>query len=341
MKSKRILVTGGMGYIGSHTVVSLLDQGYRPILLDNLCNSNRAVLEGIESITGHKPELHEIDMCDGPALETFFSGCSSIDAVIHFAALKAVGDSVQQPVTYYRNNLISLLNLLRCMEKHQISNLIFSSSATVYGDVDSLPIEERHPVKAALSPYANTKKISEEIIQDMTTVNSWFNAVSLRYFNPIGAHESGEIGEMPTGIPNNLMPYITQTAAGLREELLIFGNDYDTPDGTAIRDYIHVVDLADAHCKALERLLDENGNPNYQVFNLGTGEGYSVLDVVRSFERASGKALNFRFVARRPGDIAQMYTSTQLANQVLGWEANRTLDEMTSSAWNWEQRVRG
>ncbi len=341
MKAQKILVTGGTGFIGSHTAVSLLEQGYEPVLLDNLCNSDRSVLQGIEAITGRAPVLHEIDMRDKAALDALFSQHPDISAVIHFAALKAVGESVQLPVAYYYNNLASLLHLLQCMEKYQVPNLIFSSSATVYGEPDSLPLEEHHPAKAALSPYGNTKKISEDIIRDAAAVNQWFSALSLRYFNPIGAHESGEIGELPRGVPNNLMPFITQTAAGIREELLVFGDDYDTPDGTAIRDYIHVVDLAEAHVKALERLLEKRQKSNYEIFNLGAGKGYSVLEVIQSFEKTSGIKLPYRIVARRSGDVPQMYASTHKANQELGWKTLRDLDEMTASAWNWEQRVRG
>lgn len=341
MEMQKILVTGGAGYIGSHTAVSLVEQGYEPVLLDNFCNSDRSVLNGIEAITGQKPLLHEIDLCDGPALDAFFSSCPGISAVIHFAALKAVGDSVRRPVPYYQNNLTSLLNLLECMEKHGVAHLIFSSSATVYGEPDSLPIEEQHPVKPALSPYGNTKKICEDIIRDVAAASAGFSAISLRYFNPIGAHESGHIGELPNGVPNNLMPFITQTAAGVREELLVFGDDYDTPDGAAVRDYIHVVDLAEAHVKALDRLLGKKQSSNYEVFNLGTGEGYSVLEVIRSFEKTSGLKLPFRIVARRAGDVPQMYAATQTANRELGWKAQRGLDEMAASAWNWEQRLRG
>ncbi len=282
-----------------------------------------------------------VDMCHEDRLDAFFAECPDIIAVIHFAALKAVGESVHRPVFYYHNNLTALLNLLGCMEKYRVPNLIFSSSATVYGEADSLPIGEQHPVKPALSPYGNTKQICEEIIRDAANVNTGFHAISLRYFNPIGAHESGQIGELPLGVPNNLMPFITQTAAGIREELLVFGDDYDTPDGTAVRDYIHVADLAEAHVKALDRLLEKKQQANYEVFNLGTGKGYSVLEVIRSFEKTSGMKLPFRIVARRPGDVPQMYASTQLANRELGWEARRGLDEMTASAWNWEQQLRG
>jgi UDP-glucose 4-epimerase len=338
METKKILVTGGAGFIGSHTALSLMQQGFEPILLDNLCNSDRSVLDGIEAIAGKRPALHEIDMCDASALDAFFSDCPDISAVIHFAALKAVGESVQRPVVYYQNNLGAMLHLLQCMEKYHVPNLIFSSSATVYGEPDRLPIEEEDPVKPALSPYGNTKQICEEIIRDLAAVNDGFSAISLRYFNPIGAHESGLIGERPQGVPNNLMPFITQTAAGLREELLVFGNDYDTPDGTAVRDYIHVVDLAEAHVKALNRLLGQKQKSNYEVFNLGTGKGFSVLQVIQSFEKTTGLKLPFRIVPRRAGDVPQMYASTQKANEELDWTAVRDLDTMTSSAWNWENK---
>lgn len=318
-----------------------MERGFEIILIDNLSNSERNVLKRIATITGREPILHEIDMRDAGTLDYFFSKYRDLKAVVHFAALKAVGESVERPVYYYQNNLFSMLNLLRCMQKYQVPNLIFSSSATVYGEPDSLPLEEHHPVKPAMSPYGNTKKICEDIIKDTSRTNSWFNAISLRYFNPIGAHESGEIGELPKGVPNNLMPFITQTAAGFRKELLVFGNDYSTPDGTAVRDYIHVVDLAEAHVKALERLLQKHQETNYEVFNLGTGNGYSVLEVIHSFEKTSGLKLPYRIVKRRAGDVEQTYASTKLANRKLGWKSKRDLDTMTSSAWQWEQRLRG
>lgn len=339
MKNSRILITGGTGYIGSHTVVSLMEQGYEIAIIDNLSNSEREVLNGIAAITGKSPLLYEIDMRDSNALDHFFSNNRDIGAVIHFAALKAVGESVERPLHYYQNNLFSLVNLLKSMQQYLIPNLIFSSSATVYGEPDGLPIEENHQVKPASSPYGNTKKVGEDIIQDMSRANTWFNAISLRYFNPIGAHESGMIGELPKGVPNNLMPFITQTATGLREELLVFGGDYSTSDGTAVRDYIHVVDLAEAHVKALERLLRKGQKSNYEVFNLGTGSGFSVLQVIQSFEQTSGLKLSYRIVDRRPGDVEQNYACTKLANLELGWKASRSLDEMTASAWKWEQQL--
>ncbi|HKK78658.1 MAG TPA: UDP-glucose 4-epimerase GalE [Phaeodactylibacter sp.] len=340
MKSSKIVVTGGTGYIGSHTAACLLEQGYEVILIDNLSNSDKTVLKGIATVTGVAPALQEIDLRDFSRLEQFFCGEKDIAAVIHFAALKAVGESVEQPLDYYENNLYALINLLRCMQQQQVPNLIFSSSATVYGEPESLPIEEHHPVKPATSPYGNTKKIGEDIIRDVSKSSEGFQAISLRYFNPIGAHPSGALGERPQGIPNNLMPYITQTAAGIRKELQVFGDDYDTKDGTAVRDYIHVVDLAEAHVKAVERLLQNKQESPFEVFNLGTGNGFTVLEVIHSFEKANGIKLLYRIVGRRPGDVLQTYAATQKANQELNWTAKRSLDEMTYSAWQWEQRLR-
>lgn len=340
MKSSKIVVTGGTGYIGSHTAACLLEQGYEVILIDNLSSSDKTVLKGIATVTGLEPALQEIDLRDFNRLEQFFREEKGIAAVIHFAALKAVGESVEQPLDYYENNLYALINLLRCMQQQKVSNLIFSSSATVYGEPESLPIEEHHPVKPATSPYGNTKKIGEDIIRDVSKSSEGFQAISLRYFNPIGAHPSGALGERPQGIPNNLMPYITQTAAGIRKELQVFGDDYDTKDGTAVRDYIHVVDLAEAHVKAVERLLQNKQESPFEVFNLGTGNGFTVLEVIHSFEKANGIKLPYRIVGRRPGDVPQTYASTQKANQVLNWAAKRSLDEMTYSAWQWEQRLR-
>jgi UDP-glucose 4-epimerase len=336
----KILITGGTGYIGSHTAVSLIEQGYEAIIIDNLCNSSMDTLEGIEAITGVKPTFEQIEMQDSVSLDNFFQRHPDIKAVIHFAALKAVGESVDKPVKYYKNNLGSLINLVSSMQKIGVKNLIFSSSATVYGAPDALPIMEFHPVKPAMSPYGNTKKICEDIISDTARVDKGFQAISLRYFNPIGAHESGMIGELPQGIPNNLMPFITQTAAGIRKELKVFGDDYNTPDGTAVRDYIHVVDLANAHIKALDRLMKAGQEENYEVFNLGTGNGFSVLEVIKSFEKTSGLKLPYQIVGRRSGDVEATYASTTLANEKLKWKAERTLDEMTKSSWNWEQKVR-
>lgn len=338
---KKIIVTGGTGYIGSHTAVSLIEQGFEVVLIDNLVNSEKSVLDGIERITGVRPTFYAIDLRNEVALYEVLAAHKDTEAVIHFAALKAVGESVNKPILYYKNNLLALLNLLEGMQKYEINNIVFSSSATVYGDTDILPFTEGMPRKPALSPYANTKKIGEDIIEDTATANLDFNGISLRYFNPIGAHTSAEIGESPNGIPNNLMPFITQTAIGLRKQLMVFGDDYNTPDGTAIRDYIHVVDLADAHVKAVKRLVEQAQKANYEIFNLGTGKGSSVMEVIHSFERASGKKLPHEIVARRAGDIQTMYASTDLANKELGWTAKYTLDDMTASAWKWECKVRG
>lgn len=337
----KIIVTGGTGYIGSHTAVSLLEQNFDVVLIDNLINSDKEVLKGIEAITKKTPAFSKVDMTNFQGLDNFFQAHQDAKAVIHFAALKAVKESVDQPIRYYRNNLFGLLNLLEVMEKYSIPNLVFSSSATVYGKPDQLPLTETSGTKPAMSPYGNTKKVGEEIIQDVTKVHDQLNAICLRYFNPIGAHSSGKIGELPNGIPNNLMPFITQTAAGLRTELLVFGNDYDTSDGTAIRDYIHVVDVAEAHVKTVDRLLGKSQKSNFEIFNLGTGKGSSVLEVIQSFERTSGQKLPYRIVERRAGDVPAMYASTQEANQELQWEARFSLDEMTTSAWNWEKKARG
>ena len=339
MKQK-IIVTGGLGYIGSHTVVSLLEQGYEVVIIDNLVNARADTLQRIKSITGGQPIHIEMDMCDAEALDHLLGEHSDTVAFIHFAALKAVKESVDQPIAYYKNNLFALINLIDAMERNNINNLVFSSSATVYGEPDRLPLTESAPTKAALSPYGNTKKIGEDIIKDAIISNDAFRAIALRYFNPIGAHESGEIGELPNGVPNNLMPFITQTAIGIRKELVIFGNDYNTPDGTAVRDYIHVVDIAEAHVKTVERLLTNAQKSRYEVFNLGTGKGSSVLEVIRSFEKASGKDLPYIFKERRSGDVGAMYASTTLANHELGWKAKYDLDKMTSSSWKWECNAR-
>lgn len=337
---KKVIVTGGTGYIGSHTAVSLIEQGFEVVIIDNLVNSEKSVLDGIEKITGTRPTFHQVDMKDEKSLDEVIQAHDDTIAVIHFAALKAVGESVNKPTAYYKNNLLALLNLVESMEKHHIPSIVFSSSATVYGDTDILPFTESMPTKPAMSPYANTKKIGENIIEDAAKVNPNFKAISLRYFNPIGAHASSEIGESPNGIPNNLMPFITQTAIGLRKELLVFGDDYDTPDGTAIRDYIHVLDLAEAHVKAVQRLIENEQKERYEIFNLGTGKGSSVLEVIQSFERTSKQKLPYRIVERRAGDIQTMYASTTLANEELGWKSKYNLDDMTASAWSWECKVR-
>ena len=337
----KVIVTGGTGYIGSHTTVSLIEKDYEVIIIDNLVNSSEETLQRIQEITGVRPAFHKVDLTDLPELESVFALHEDSEAIIHFAALKAVGESVQKPLKYYRNNIGGLINLIKCMDRFQIHNLVFSSSATVYGEPDELPLREDHQTKPALSPYGNTKKIGEDIIRSQARSNHLFNAISLRYFNPIGAHPSAKIGELPSGIPNNLMPFITQTAAGIRKELLVFGDDYNTPDGTAIRDYIHVVDLAEAHVKTVDRLLNANQKSNFEIFNLGTGKGSSVLDVIRSFEKTSGLELPYTIVERRDGDVEANYAATTLANRELGWKARYDLDDMTASAWEWEKKVRG
>lgn len=338
MKQMEILVTGGTGYIGSHTAVELQLKGYDVIIVDDLSNSEAGVVDAIAEITGTRPLFEQFDLTDPVLTTDFFSRHSGLAAVIHFAAFKAVGESVEHPLNYYRNNLVSLINILREMETHAVPNLVFSSSCTVYGNPDRLPVSEEAPVKQAISPYGNTKQISEEIITDHARV-SGLRAILLRYFNPIGAHDSARIGELPIGIPNNLMPYITQTAIGQRDYLRVWGGDYNTPDGTPVRDYIHVVDLAKAHVVALERMLNGNMKDHTEIFNLGTGTGYSVLDVIRSFERTSGVMLNYQMMDRRPGDVEQVWADPKKANEELGWTAERSLDDMTLSAWKWEQAI--
>ena len=335
---KKILVTGGTGYIGSHTVVELQKSGFDALIIDNLSNSSSVIVDQIARITGKKPMFEQIDMSDFSALDAFFRKHDDIAGVIHFAAYKAVGESVEKPLKYYRNNLVSLINLLQCLSGLQHKNLVFSSSCTVYGQPDELPVSEEAPVKTAVSPYGNTKQISEEIIND-TVKTAPPKAVSLRYFNPIGAHESGLIGELPIGVPDNLVPYITQTAIGKREKLTVFGNDYSTPDGTCIRDYIYVCDLAKAHVVALQRLLDNKNELPHEIFNLGTGRGYSVLEAVNTFIKVSGVNLNWGFSDRRPGDVEQVWANTALANLKLGWKAENGLEVMMATAWKWEQNL--
>ncbi len=332
----KILVTGGLGYIGSHTVVELQEHGYEVIIVDNLSNSRIEVLDRIEQITGIKPEYENFDLADKAACSAFFGRNKDISGIIHFAAYKAVGESVEEPLKYYHNNIGSLLNILEGMEKNSIPNLVFSSSCTVYGQPDELPVTEQAPIKEAASPYGYTKQVSEQIIRDFIMADSQAKSIALRYFNPIGAHDSALIGELPLGIPNNLMPFITQTAAGIREQLSVFGDDYNTPDGTAIRDYIHVVDLAKAHIVALERMLKGKQESDYEIFNIGTGNGYSVLEVIKSFEKTSGKKLNYKITGRRAGDVEQVWADTRFANEELGWKAERGLDDMTLSAWKWQ-----
>lgn len=337
---KLILVTGGTGYIGSHTVVELIQAGFEVVIADNLFNSSRNVLEGIREITGCMPHFEEFDLCDGNLTDYLFRKYERIKAVIHFAAYKSVGESVQKPLEYYRNNLISLVNLLKSMQVRQVPFLVFSSSCTVYGEPDRLPVTENSPIKKASSPYGNTKQICEEIIMDFIRSGALINAVSLRYFNPVGAHPSALIGELPQGIPNNLVPFITQTAAGIHAELTVFGDDYNTPDGSAIRDYINVVDLSQAHVAAIERLLQAGNKSGYEVFNLGTGAGVSVLEIIRAFEKATGIKLKFRIAGRREGDVEKVYADTSLANKLLGWKTRISLEDTLLSAWNWEKKYR-
>ncbi len=337
---KKVLITGGTGFIGSHTAVEFINEGYEVLIIDNLSNSQIEVLDGIEKITGTKPAFTNFDLADKQKTENFFKKHKNIDAIIHFAAYKAVGESVEQPLKYYQNNLVSLMNLLEMMDKYQSTSFVFSSSCTVYGEPDELPVKESTPVKPAISPYGNTKQIAEEIIRDYMNVKPNLKSIALRYFNPVGAHESAEIGELPIGVPANLVPFITQTAIGIRKQLSVFGDDYNTPDGTAIRDYIHVVDLAKAHVVATERLLNNKNKKNYEIFNIGTGKGFSVLEVIKSFEKVSGQKLNYKIVERRAGDVEQVYADTTFANQELGWKAEKSLDEMMLSAWNWEKKLR-
>jgi UDP-glucose 4-epimerase len=336
----KILVTGGLGFIGSHTVVELQNEGYEVVIVDDLSNSSINVLDGITTITGKTPFFEKLDLKDKTGVEAFFKKHNDIKGVIHFAASKAVGESVQEPLLYYENNIATLVYILKELKKLPEASFIFSSSCTVYGQADELPITENAPVKQAESPYGNTKQIGEEIIRDTCKVTPNIKAIALRYFNPVGAHKSAKIGELPIGVPQNLVPFITQTAIGLREQLSVFGDDYPTPDGTCIRDYIHVVDLAKAHVVALERLLKNKNKINYETFNLGTGKGSSVLEVVKSFEKVSGEKLNYKIVGRREGDIISAYADTTKANEELGWETKLTLDDAMSSAWKWEQKVR-
>lgn len=336
----RVIVTGGTGYIGSHTTVELQQAGFEVAVIDSLHNSEKSVLDGICSITGRKPVFGKFDICDAGKLRNFFRKEGPFDAVIHFAAFKAVGESVNKPLEYYRNNLMSLLNLLDVMKEFKTGMLVFSSSCTVYGQPDILPVTEEAPVKPAMSPYGYTKQVGESIIRDAVHSDPGTRAVSLRYFNPIGAHPSALIGELPRGVPENLVPYITQTGIGLRDELKVFGTDYDTPDGSCIRDYIHVVDLARAHLSALTRMMNGQSKNNYEVFNLGTGEGVSVLEAIKSFERISGKSLSYTVTDRREGDIEKIWADPSLANRELGWRAESSLDEAMKSAWDWEQYYR-
>ena len=333
---KRVLVTGGLGFIGSHTTVELLEKGYEVFIVDSLFNSQIDVLDGIEEITSKKPHFEKLDLTDKSKLNDFLNK-NEVDSIIHFAAFKAVGESVEKPLEYYKNNLISLINLLEACKNLSINKFVFSSSCTVYGQPKELPVDESFPKVPAASPYGNTKQICEEIIEDFCKSNEQFNAVSLRYFNPIGAHASSLIGELPLGVPNNLVPYITQTGVGMREQLNVYGGDYNTIDGTCIRDYIHVVDLAQAHISALE-YTGEMGE-NYDFFNIGTGEGYSVLEVIKAFEKVSGSKLNYKIVDRRPGDVEKIYASTEKVNKILGWKSARNLEEMMKNAWDWQNSL--
>jgi len=337
---KKILVTGGTGYIGSHTTVELINEGYEVVIIDNLYNSEAEVADRIFQITGIRPALEVFDLCDREKLNTFFKNNSGISAVIHFAAYKAVGESVNKPLEYYRNNLVSLMNLLDEMKVNGVNNLVFSSSCTVYGQPESLPVTESAPLQPATSPYGNTKQVGESIIRDTTVSDRDIKAVSLRYFNPIGAHPSALIGELPRSVPENLVPYITQTACGLRNELKVFGNDYDTPDGSCIRDYLHVVDLAKAHVVAVNRLISGKNKSAYEVFNLGTGQGVTVLEAIASFERVSGIKLKYTITGRRAGDIEKIWADPSFANDELGWKTKSSLDEAMKTAWDWEKQIR-
>ena len=338
---QRILVTGGTGFIGSHTTVELQEAGYEVIIIDNLSNSRADVVDGIEKITGIRPHFENIDCCDIEALDKVFSKYEGIEGIIHFAASKAVGESVEKPLLYYRNNINSLVNLLELMPKHGVKGIIFSSSCTVYGQPtpENLPVTELSPIQKALSPYGNTKQINEEIIQDYVHSGAHIKSIILRYFNPIGAHPSALIGELPIGVPLNLIPYVTQTAAGIREKLRVFGNDYNTADGTCIRDYIYVVDLAKAHVKAMSRILDNPEAQPVEIFNIGTGEGVSTLQIIKRFEAVTGVKLNWEFAPRREGDIEKVWGNVDKANTILGWKADANLDDVLLSAWRWQQKL--
>jgi len=338
--AKKILVTGGTGYIGSHTVVVLQEAGYEVLIVDNLSNSSIDVIEGITRITGIRPVFEKVDCTDMEGMRAFFEKYPDIDGIIHFAASKSVGESVQKPLLYYRNNIVSLLNLLELMPEFNVKGLVFSSSCTVYGEPDKNPIDEDAPIKPATSPYGNTKQINEEIIRDYIHSGAPIKSIILRYFNPIGAHPSAEIGELPLGEPQNLVPYITQTAIGIRPYLKVFGNDYNTPDGTCIRDFIDVMDLSRAHLVAMDRILEDKSDEKMEIFNLGTGRGVSVLELIRVFEKVTGKPLNYKIVGRREGDIEQIWANPEKANKVLGWKAETPLEETLASAWKWQLKLR-
>lgn len=338
--SKKILVTGGAGYIGSHTAVELQSAGYEVIIVDNLSNSTADSIDGIEKITGVRPIFEKLDLNDTIALNNLFEKYPNIEGIIHFAASKAVGESVQKPLLYYRNNINSLINLLECMPKYNVKGIVFSSSCTVYGEPDQNPIDETAPIKPAASPYGNTKQINEEIIHDFVASGAKIKSIILRYFNPIGAHPSAEIGELPNGVPQNLVPFITQTAIGVREQLSVFGDDYNTPDGSCIRDFINVVDLAKAHVVAIDRMLSDKSNEKVEIFNLGTGNGVSVLELINTFERVTGQKLNYQIVGRRQGDIEKIWAEPSRANNILGWKAQESLDNTINSAWQWQLKLR-
>ena len=337
MKTK-ILVTGGAGYIGSHTTVELQNAGYEVVIVDNLSNSNAGVIDGIERITGIRPVFEKVDCTDEKVMREIFEKNQGIKGIIHFAASKAVGESVQKPLMYYRNNIVSLLNLLELMPDFEVDGLVFSSSCTVYGQPDVLPVNEQAPIRPACSPYGNTKQINEEIIHDAIHAGAPYKSIILRYFNPIGAHPSAEIGELPIGVPQNLIPFLTQTAAGIRKELSVFGNDYNTPDGSCIRDYINVVDLSRAHVVAMNRLLKGNASAPVEYFNLGTGNGLSVLELISLFEKATGVKVPHKITGRREGDIEQIWADPHYANEVLGWKAVETIEDTLRSAWRWQQK---
>ena len=336
----KILVTGGLGYIGSHVVVELINEGFEVVIVDNLSNSSENVLDGIEAITNVRPVFEKLDLREKKTVNTFFKNHEDVSGIIHFAASKAVGESVEKPLLYYENNINTLVYLLQQLKEKSNAQFIFSSSCTVYGQADKLPITEAAPIKQAESPYGNTKQIGEEIIKDTCKVFPNVSAIALRYFNPIGAHKSAKIGELPLGVPQNLVPFITQTAIGLRDQLSVFGNDYPTKDGTCIRDYIHVVDLAKAHVAALQRLIEKNNKNNFEVFNIGTGTGSSVLEVIQAFEKVSKQKLNYKITGRREGDVIAAYADTTKANEVLGWKSMYTLEDALLSAWKWEQEIR-
>jgi UDP-glucose 4-epimerase len=341
VKKPAILVTGGTGYIGSHTAVELMEAGMEVVIIDNLENSSRDMLDGIAEITGERPRFYEGDLRDREVVRSLFRSSPDIGAVIHFAAYKSVNESVEKPLEYYENNLLSLINLLQVMKEHRVQPMVFSSSCTVYGQPDKVPVSEDAPVRKASSPYGNTKQISEEILRDSVKSDLSLKVISLRYFNPVGAHPSARIGELPTGVPANLVPFITQTAIGIREVLNVFGDDYNTPDGSAIRDYINVVDLARAHVVAIQRILGNRQKSPYEVFNLGTGKGMSVLEMIRDFEKATGVKVNYRIVERREGDVEKVWADTGYANRELGWKAEIGIRETLLSAWKWEQSIRG